>query len=92
MRDLTDARLIYAKGILFLICGVLAGGLLIAEHFTLRNTALLSITVWCFCRSYYFAFYVIQHYLDDRYRYAGLWSFARYAIGQRLGWKQAERR
>jgi len=32
---------------------------------------------------------------DGEFRYAGLWSFLRYAIGQRigqrLGWKQVER-
>jgi hypothetical protein len=90
MRDLTDARLIYAKGILFFICGLLAGGLLLAEQLTLRHAALLSICLWCFCRAYYFAFYVIEHYVDGEYRYAGLWSFVRYAVGQRFGWKRTE--
>ena len=29
-------------------------------------------------RPAYFAFYVIEHYIDDSYRFAGLSSFARY--------------
>jgi len=27
---------------------------------------------------YYFAFYVIQHYVDPAYRFSGLWSFVCY--------------
>jgi hypothetical protein len=38
----------------------------------------LALSVWCFCRFYYFAFYVIEHYVDPGYRFAGLWSFVRY--------------
>ena len=36
-----------------------------------------------FCRFYYFAFYVIEHYLDGNYRFSGLWPFARYLMQQR---------
>ena len=39
---------------------------------------LLTISVWCFCRAYYFAFYVIEHYVDPGYRFSGLWSFVVY--------------
>ena len=42
--------------------------------------ALLLLAIWAFCRAYYFLFYVIQHYLDPRYRYAGLWHFLRTRI------------
>jgi hypothetical protein len=34
--------------------------------------ALLAILVWASCRSYYFLFYVLQHYVDPHLRYAGL--------------------
>jgi hypothetical protein len=44
---------------------------------------LLIIAVWAFCRFYYFAFYVIEHYVDPSYRYSGLASFARYLIRRR---------
>ena len=33
------------------------------------------IAVWCFCRFYYFAFYVIEHYVGASYRFSGLLSF-----------------
>ena len=61
MVDLTNPRLIYAKGILFLLCGLLAGLLLILSLPTWRTALLLAVTVWCGCRCYYFAFYVIEH-------------------------------
>ena len=45
--------------------------------------ALLAIAEWCFARFYYFAFYVIQHYVDPSYRFAGLGSFAAYLLRKR---------
>ena len=44
---------------------------------------LLGIAVWCFARAYYFAFYVIEHYVDPSYKFAGLWSFVRYLLRSR---------
>ncbi len=85
MKDLTDSRWIKLKGILFLVVGLLASALLLVEHFELRTAALLGIAVWCFCRFYYFAFYVIEHYVDPGYRFSGLWSFARYLLARRRG-------
>ena len=74
MSDLKSPTAIYLKGFLFLIAGLTAGGLLIAEAPTLRVAALLPIAIWSFCRAYYFAFYVIEHYVDPGYKFAGLWS------------------
>jgi hypothetical protein len=78
MADLTSPRMIYAKGLLFLGGGLLASLLLLLEQPTIKVAALLGLAVWCFARFYYFAFYVIEHYVDPGYRFAGLWSFARY--------------
>lgn len=75
MSDLKSSRLIVLKGFLFLLSGVLSAGLLLYEHPTLRVGLLLAVSVWCFSRFYYFAFYVIEKYVDDRFRFAGLWSF-----------------
>ena len=80
MKDLTHPGWIKFKGILFLIVGLLAGTLLILETQSIRVAVLLVITVWCFCRFYYFAFYVIEHYVDPGYRFAGLWSFFLYLM------------
>jgi len=78
MPDLKSPSLIYLKGFLFLLIGCIASGLLIAEHPTLKLIVLLALVIWSFCRCYYFAFYVIQHYVDPGYKFAGLLSFVRY--------------
>ena len=83
MTDITHPKLIYAKGFLFLLGGLMASGLLLAEVPTLRVALLLAIAVWCFARFYYFAFYVIEHYVDPGYRFAGLWSFVCYLCRRR---------
>ncbi len=44
---------------------------------------LLGVAIWSFCRFYYFAFYVIEKYVDPGYRFAGLSSFALYLVGKR---------
>jgi hypothetical protein len=73
------------KGALFLLMGIIAAGLLVLEQPTLKVAALLVVAIWSFCRFYYFAFYVIEHYVDPGYRFAGLWDFAVYLIGGRRG-------
>lgn len=78
LRDIRKPTWLYIKGALMLVVGVLASVMLLFEHWSLRTAALLAIAVWGFCRAYYFAFYVIQHYADSNYRFAGLWSFCRY--------------
>ena len=83
MRDLTDPRWIKIKGILFLIVGIMSSALLLLDHFDLKMLILFGISIWCFCRFYYFAFYVIEHYVDPSYRFSGLISFARYLISRR---------
>lgn len=72
--DLKDARWIIAKGAMFLLAGAMASGLLLLDRPTLRAVVLHSLAVWCFCRFYYFAFYVIEYYIDPTFKYAGLWS------------------
>lgn len=83
MKDLTSPFLIKLKGILFLLVGICSAALLILEEPTLKIAVLLAITIWCFCRFYYCAFYVIEHYVDPAYRFSGLWSFARYLMQRR---------
>jgi hypothetical protein len=80
MADLTNPKLIYGKGLLFLLGGVLSSVLLLAEHASLKVALLLALAVWCFARAYYFAFYVIEHYVDGSYRFSGLGSFALYLV------------
>jgi hypothetical protein len=83
MADIRSPRLLYLKGAVFLGLGVLASAILLIEHPTAKTAALLALAVWAFARAYYFAFYVIEHYIDANYRYAGILSFFRYAIRRR---------
>ena len=83
MGDITSSKLLYAKGLLFVAAGLLAAVLLVLEHPTLKTTLLLALSVWCFARAYYFAFYVVGRYVDPGYRFAGLWSLARYLMRRR---------
>lgn len=80
--DLKSSTAIYAKGFAFLIIGATAGILVLIETASLKIGLLLAICVWAFCRFYYFAFYVIENYVDKEYRFAGLIDFARYLIGR----------
>ncbi len=83
MADIKSPRLLYAKGALFVLGGIMAAGLILVEHPTVKTALLLAIAIWCFARAYYFAFYVIEHYVDPSYKFAGLWAFACYVIGKR---------
>lgn len=75
--------MLWLKGILLLVIGLTAGLLVWAEAPTVRTALLLALTCWAFCRAYYFAFYVLEHYADPNFRYAGLGSLARYLLRRR---------
>lgn len=81
--DISNPKLLKLKGLLFLFLGLTSATLLILHQPNLTNVALLAITIWAFCRFYYFAFYVLQHYADPNFRYAGLTDLVRYLLGQR---------
>lgn len=84
MKNLTDPRWIKFKGILFLLLALSASALLLLDHPTVTDAVLLAILVWGFCRAYYFAFYVIEHYVDPGFHFSGLSDFVKYMIRQ--GW------
>ncbi len=83
MKDLRSPKLIWLKGILFLVIALASVGLLWAETPTLKTGLLLALTIWACCRAYYFAFYVLERYVDPRFRFSGLWSVARYLFQKR---------
>ena len=80
MSDLKDPRWMWLKAVLLLMIGLMAGALVWLESPRPRTLALLAVSVWGFCRAYYFAFYVIEHYIDPQYRFAGLMDFVRYVM------------
>ena len=85
MQDLKSARTMWLKGALFLIIGVVSAALLFLENQDVRTAVLIALMIWGFCRAYYFAFYVIQHYIDPGYRFSGLISFVAYTLRRRGG-------
>jgi hypothetical protein len=80
MPDIQSPRLLWLKFAFFILLGLLSSGLILFLHPTLLTAALLAVAVWAFCRAYYFAFYVVERYIDPTYRFAGLTSLVRYAL------------
>ncbi|MFZ2655072.1 MAG: hypothetical protein WAX69_09135 [Victivallales bacterium] len=81
--DLKSKRLIYLKGFLFLAIGIAGTAFIIMLHPDWRTAVLLAITIWAFCRFYYFCFYVIEKYVDGKYKFAGLLDFVSYLLSSR---------
>jgi hypothetical protein len=84
--DITSPRLLKIKGALFLMLGVLAAGLLawtIWPSFNWQVGLLFAVSIWAFCRAYYFCFYVMEHYAEPGFRYAGLLDLALHLSGLR---------
>ena len=77
MKDLSPFW-IKVKGLLFLAIGTAAAVLVFLDNPTWKTAVLLAVAIWSFCRLYYFAFYVIEKYVDPAYKFSGLISFVRY--------------
>lgn len=71
--DLRSPAVIVFKGVLFLMAGLAASGILLMRIFSLSNLFLLVVAIWAFCRFYYFLFHVLEHYVGT-HRYRGLWD------------------
>lgn len=82
MKDIKNLKLLYFKGLIFLLGGIIASVILIIEFPMFKTVLLLAAAIWCFARAYYFAFYVIEHYIDGYYKFSGLWSFFVYMLGR----------
>ncbi len=80
MKDVTNPTWIKVKGLLFLFIGIIAGVLLFLNDQTWKTVGLLVLAIWGFCRFYYFAFYVIEHYVDPNFKFSGLISFLSYLL------------
>lgn len=76
--DIERPWLLYLKAGLFLILGATAVGLILVEQPQLRTALLLAVAIWGFCRAYYFAFYVLERYVDADFRFAGLLALLAY--------------
>ena len=83
MADLKNPKWMYAKAAMFLVIGIMTFGLLLLPQQLLARVVLQLLMIWSFARAYYFAFYVIEHYVDGSYRFAGLFDFMKYLWSER---------
>ena len=83
MKDLSNPLWIKLKGLLFLLIGFVAAALIFLDNPKWPTAVLLALAIWSFCRFYYFAFYVIEKYVDSNYKFSGLISFVRYFFSRR---------
>ena len=74
MADLKSKGWIVAKGIMFAGIALAAAVLVFTEMPSFRLALLLTLLVWASCRFYYFLFYVLERYVDQTMRYAGLFD------------------
>ncbi|MDA9934294.1 hypothetical protein N9B88_00860 [Rubripirellula sp.] len=81
-QDLTSSKWIYTKGFLLLLISLTSAALILIQVPRWDIFCLLLLCLWASCRTYYFAFYVIQHYVDPEYRFSGLFDFTRYLLNQ----------
>ncbi len=81
----------YLKAALFVAIALVASAVILLEHFSWITLAMLALVIWASCRVYYFAFYVIEHYIDGSFKYAGLWSAMQHLLRQRKGDAERER-
>jgi hypothetical protein len=83
MKDLSNPFWIKLKGILFLLIGIVAVVLIFLDDPKWQTAILIALAIWSFCRFYYFAFYVIEKYVDPNYKFSGLISFVKYLFQRR---------
>ncbi len=79
--DLKTPRAICIKGLVFVLLACFAVCLLLLHNPSIQFAFTLMVAIWASCRSYYFAFYCIEHYVDPSFQYAGLVDMVRYLIG-----------
>ena len=80
MANIKKVWLLYLKGFLLFLTGFISSLFLVLLNFNFKTIILLLLAIWGFCRAYYFAFYVIQNYIDPTYKFSGLIDFAKYSI------------
>jgi hypothetical protein len=83
LRQLTSPGLIWLKASLFVLAAAASGLMLLLQDPSWTTLALVSILTWSAARSYYFAFYVAQRYVDPTYRFSGLGSLIAHFVLRR---------
>lgn len=79
-RDLTSPVWMYLKAAGFVVIGFFSAAMILLQSPRWDVALYLAISVWAFARAYYFAFYVVGHYIDPEFKYAGLIHFCQYLL------------
>ena len=78
IKDLKSKRLIYLKAILFIVILFFSVVLNIIEDRAIFRVFFLVLAIWSSARLYYFAFYVIENYVDADFKFSGIFDFLVY--------------
>jgi hypothetical protein len=78
--DIKSSRLLYIKAFLFLFLGIGSAVGLIIRSPDWETIFLVAAAVWGFSRFYFFAFYVLENYIDDDYKFSSLSHFVVYIM------------
>jgi hypothetical protein len=70
--DIKSPRVLKLKGFLFAAIGLISAGMLIARDPAWQTVLLCGLTIWAWCRFYYFLFYVLENYAGRTRPYAGV--------------------
>jgi hypothetical protein len=65
----------FVKLLLFVLLAGLAATCLLLQHPSWTTAACLGALTWAAARAYYFAFHVVEHWIDPGYRFHGLAHF-----------------
>ena len=79
-------RWMFVKAALFVVLAIGASAVVLLRDPQWTTAACLAVIVWASARAYYFAFHVVQHWIDPGYRFAGLIDLARWC------WRRRSRR
>jgi hypothetical protein len=74
MTNLLSPRWMIVKAALFVVIALLSAAVLVSQTPTWTTVACVAALAWAASRAYYFAFYVVERYVDPSYRFAGLGS------------------
>lgn len=78
--DLQNPKWMYLKAALFLFLGTFSAMLIVLDRPTVKTGLLVALVAWSFSRTYYFAFYVIEKYVDPKFRFDGIISVVRFCL------------
>ncbi len=80
MANIESPFWLWIKGGLFVAIGCLCLVFVAMVTQSVQVVAVCCLAIWAFCRAYYFAFYVIENYIDPKFRFAGLLSVLGYFL------------